>query len=245
LRGLGRANEPGPRGRQYHGLWLSFAAPDDGQDIPLELADKTSPPAKQLVLHPGADVDAADAMPPAVPCTATVSILDGRVAFKLASSVLVIGDSSTQDVLGELGTPGGIHRKSKENVLLMHLGSSGNGVDDYLYNYFDLGVDVLFDGHKHIVKKIIARTNLPNRAEFNEYTKCCFRIDWLGGQPMSVSCDDAWPAIEKRFGKVGRAMVHDRGQTANPFGPSLLYGYEHCVFEVAKSSGHLCSVVLF
>jgi len=47
---------------QYPGLWLSFAAKDDKQEIPLEMADKTSPLATRLVLHPGPDVEVIPAL---------------------------------------------------------------------------------------------------------------------------------------------------------------------------------------
>jgi phagosome assembly factor 1 len=44
---------------------------------------------------------------------------------------------------------------------------------------------------------------------------------------------------------VGRPVVHSPGAQANPFGPTWFFGYEHVVFEVMKSNGHLASVCLF
>jgi len=59
---------------------------------------------------------------------------------------------------------------------------------------------------------------------------------------VRIACVDLffWHVLQ-----VGRPMLHDRGQTINPYGPTLLYGYDHAVFEVAKASGYITSVVLF
>lgn len=59
---------------------------------------------------------------------------------------------------------------------------------DYFYNYFALGIDILFDIQTHIVKKFILHTNFPSHYQFNQYisvttylttlryVKCNFRI---------------------------------------------------------------------
>jgi len=47
---------------------------------------------------------------------------------------------------------------------------------DYFYNFFDLGIDILFDGEAHRVKRIILRTNIPGHMDFNSYRKCNFRV---------------------------------------------------------------------
>lgn len=48
---------------------------------------------------------------------------------------------------------------------------------DYFFNYFNLGMDILFDGKLHVVKKIILWTNLPGQIDFGTYSKCHFSID--------------------------------------------------------------------
>lgn len=47
---------------------------------------------------------------------------------------------------------------------------------DYFYNYFRFGIDILFDGTKHIVKKFILWTNLPAQPYFTKYEKCHYKI---------------------------------------------------------------------
>ena len=39
------------------------------------------------------------------------------------------------------------------------------------------GVDILFDGTSHRVKKFVLRTNAPGHSEFNCYSKCNFHLD--------------------------------------------------------------------
>ena len=57
-----------------------------------------------------------------------------------------------QDVWAQLGAPGGITYKSVDTMVI-HAGqdlatpaSSGELTRDYFYNYYDRGLDILFDG---------------------------------------------------------------------------------------------------
>ncbi|KAG0306999.1 hypothetical protein BGZ98_001307 [Dissophora globulifera] len=45
---------------------------------------------------------------------------------------------------------------------------------DYFYNYFHLGIDVLFDGSTHRCKKIVMHTNVPGHFDFQSYKRCPF-----------------------------------------------------------------------
>uniref|UniRef100_A0A2P2L9S6 Uncharacterized protein n=1 Tax=Rhizophora mucronata TaxID=61149 RepID=A0A2P2L9S6_RHIMU len=47
---------------------------------------------------------------------------------------------------------------------------------DYFYNYFTRGLDILFDGQTHKIKKFVLHTNYPGHADFNSYIKCNFVI---------------------------------------------------------------------
>lgn len=48
---------------------------------------------------------------------------------------------------------------------------------DYFFNYFDLGVDILFDGRLHVAKKFVLWTNLPSQPDFVRYSKCHYCIE--------------------------------------------------------------------
>jgi len=38
---------------------------------------------------------------------------------------------------------------------------------DYFYNYFPHGIDILFDGQIHRIKKFVLHTNFPGHSDFN------------------------------------------------------------------------------
>ena len=40
---------------------------------------------------------------------------------------------------------------------------------DYFYNYFTLGIDILFDGKTHTVTKLVLHNNYPGHYDFNIY----------------------------------------------------------------------------
>jgi len=47
----------------------------------------------------------------------------------------------------------------------------------YYWNYFDLGLDVLFDGENHDVQAIVLHTNCPGHAYFGLYRRANFFIE--------------------------------------------------------------------
>ncbi|KAJ0069529.1 hypothetical protein NL108_008480, partial [Boleophthalmus pectinirostris] len=88
------------------------------------------------------------------------------------------GDSC-QDVLGALGSPHKVFYKS-EDKMKIHSPSPHKQVpskcNDYFFNYFTLGVDILFDSTTHLVKKFVLHTNFPGHYNFNIYHRCDFKI---------------------------------------------------------------------
>ncbi|KAJ9059407.1 hypothetical protein DSO57_1002405 [Entomophthora muscae] len=133
---------------------------------------------------------------------------------------------------------------------------------DYFYNYFDLGLDVLFDGFTHCAKKIILHNNFPNHFDFNAYRKCHFEFlpsqsentpdgDSLTSWPPSqsgISSDTPVSKIEEAWGPpIGRPVVYDHshGQYHNPFHPTTLRGYDNNLILEVLDNGHLASVTVF
>jgi len=49
---------------------------------------------------------------------------------------------------------------------------------DYFYNYFGLGIDILFRGDTHQVRKIVLHTNFCGSKDFNVYSRCNFFIPY-------------------------------------------------------------------
>uniref|UniRef100_A0A0R0F6N4 Uncharacterized protein n=1 Tax=Glycine max TaxID=3847 RepID=A0A0R0F6N4_SOYBN len=85
---------------------------------------------------------------------------------------------------------------------------------DYFYNYFTCGLDILFDGQTHKIKKFVLHTNFPGHADFNSYIKCNFVV-------YGLDCS-----------------------ASNPFGSTLVYGYQNIAFEVMKN-GYIATITLF
>ncbi|RUS22068.1 hypothetical protein BC937DRAFT_90525 [Endogone sp. FLAS-F59071] len=47
---------------------------------------------------------------------------------------------------------------------------------DFFYNYFHLGIDVLFDGTLQTCKKIVLHGNVPGHFDFQRYKRCPFKL---------------------------------------------------------------------
>merc|ERR1712136_586076 len=86
---------------------------------------------------------------------------------------------TVQDVLSEIGSPCQTFYKLEDKMRIHSSGPQKTNPSvncDYFYNYFTLGMDVLFDGYSHKVKKIILHTNHPGHYNFNIYYRSGFKI---------------------------------------------------------------------
>ncbi|GFS75760.1 UPF0183 protein C16orf70 homolog [Nephila pilipes] len=97
---------------------------------------------------------------------------------QIMTKVIKFGDSA-QDVTSALGSPSKVFYKS-EDKMKIHSPNSHRyrkwSCSDYFYNYFTLGLDVLFDAKSHRVKKFILHTNYPGHYNFNIYFRCNFNL---------------------------------------------------------------------
>lgn len=91
---------------------------------------------------------------------------------------IMLGDCA-QDVAAALGTPNKVFFKS-EDKMRIHSPNVNRRVaatkSDYFFNYFTLGLDVLFDGRTHRTKKLVLHTNYPGHYNFNMYQRCEFTV---------------------------------------------------------------------
>eukprot|EP00929_Paragymnodinium_shiwhaense_P026604 TRINITY_DN15795_c0_g1_i2.p1 TRINITY_DN15795_c0_g1~~TRINITY_DN15795_c0_g1_i2.p1 ORF type:complete len:459 (+),score=86.21 TRINITY_DN15795_c0_g1_i2:455-1831(+) len=121
-----------------------------------------------------ASICAALSVRPAEP--EIVLILPGR-GVKLKEGLLRFG-ASTQDLFSVLGPPTQVSVKDMDKVRI-HSGSmpqQARSGPDYFYNYFNLGLDVMFDGSTHLAKKIVLHTNPPSHERFSRYSRCFFEL---------------------------------------------------------------------
>ena len=102
--------------------------------------------------------------------------------------------NSVQTLLVVLGTPDQVTTKheNKKIVAYSSVGGGGQGggggeerfrPNDYFYNYFRLGLDILIDGERHDVKKFVLHSNIPSHPLFSKYDRCNFQVQVPGGNP--------------------------------------------------------------
>jgi hypothetical protein len=103
-----------------------------------------------------------------------------------SESAIHFGDSA-QQVVSILGAPAYVTYKNLD-ILSIHSSQKPHlKPSDYFYNYFNHGMDILFDGVAHTVKKFVLRANLPTNSLFDLYRKCLFEII----PPKKLRLDDA------------------------------------------------------
>lgn len=171
---------------------------------------------------------------------------------------VIFGDSC-QDVASNLGAPSRVFFKS-EDKMKIHSPSAHRRVQskrsDFFFNYFTLGIDILFDARTQRAKKIILHTNYPGHYNFNMYHRCEFNLqlapdkvteDTPLDSPVSVSAYCKWDTISARLAPAERPVVLHRAgstNTANVFGSTFCYGYQDIIFEVMPNN-YIASVTLY
>ncbi|VDK38304.1 unnamed protein product [Taenia asiatica] len=172
-------------------------------------------------------------------------------AFNFSSTHLLALFPHSQDVLSALGSPSRVYYKT-EDKMMIHLPQSYRKMRqqrcDYFYNYFTLGVDILFDARTHRVVTFVLHTNQPGEYTFNMqvatpvYYRCMFEI------PLSITSDqgeiksvviDPFVKIQSLLeGVINEqpVVIHQEAAARrNPFGVTNAYNYRDLIFEVSLS----------
>jgi len=171
------------------------------------------------------------------------------------------GDS-VQDVMSAIGAPSRIFYKSEDKMKIHSPAAhrrSASLRSDYFYNYFTMGLDILFDAKNNKVKKFILHTNFPGHYNFNMYHRCEFSLSLSTSSPVAqglpatdiqVTATSKWEELVGSKGLLTpseRPVVLNRASstnTTNPFGSTFCYGYQDIIFEVMPN-GHIASVSLY
>ncbi|WAR12750.1 CP070-like protein [Mya arenaria] len=171
-----------------------------------------------------------------------------------------------EDVISALGCPEKVYYKSDDKMKI-HTPDAHRRVraksSDYFYNYFTMGVDVLFDANTHMVKKFILHTNYPGHYNFSMYCRCEFKIPLIiereRPQPLAqtgeideeevvITAYSKWDSVAKSLVKPdNRPVILNRASstnTSNPFGLTFCYGVQDMVFEVMQNQ-HIASVAIY
>ncbi|ENN82054.1 hypothetical protein D910_04829 [Dendroctonus ponderosae] len=148
---------------------------------------------------------------------------------------ILLGQSA-QDISSAIGAPSKVFYKS-EDKMRIHASNALRRVSsnrsDYFFNYFTLGLDVLFDARTHLAKKFVLHTNYPGHYNFNMYLRCEFELPLDGATVVGAYSN--WSEVCKKLTPSERPVVLNRASstnTTNPFGSTLCYGYQDIIFEV-------------
>ncbi|XP_074646338.1 phagosome assembly factor 1-like isoform X2 [Tubulanus polymorphus] len=172
-----------------------------------------------------------------------------------------------QDVYSALGCPSKVYYKH-EDKMKIHARDAHKLAQatpsDYFYNYFTLGLDILFDAKSNVVKKFVLHTNFPGHYNFHMYYRCEFRIPVSRHKVKSDSMCSAimeedpdtlviksytkWNEVQAFLLKPNeRPVVLNRASstnTTNPFGSTFCYGVQDMIFEVMQNN-HIASVTIY
>ncbi|XP_071448035.1 PHAF1 protein CG7083 [Hetaerina americana] len=169
-----------------------------------------------------------------------------------------------QDVASALGAPSRVFYKS-EDKMKIHSPNAHKRVtsrrSDYFFNYFTLGIDVLFDAKTQRVKKFVLHTNFPGHYNFNMYHRCEFQLSVppdrytnesgklidVAAAPVAITAYTKWDTISEQLKPSERPVVLNRASstnTTNPFGSTFCYGYQDIIFEVMPNN-YIASVTLY
>lgn len=164
----------------YPGLSFSFRIPtafkslyQSSTELPVELPDGSTPLVEKIFVYSGLQMKTPL---PVIPIhNEEILVCPNEGVYFSKRNCILTFNSTTQDVLSELGPPSKIYHKEEDNMKI-HTNVEGSVAQDYFYNYFHFGIDILFDIKKNTIKKFILHTNFPTHYEFNLYTKCSFKI---------------------------------------------------------------------
>ncbi|XP_038050370.1 UPF0183 protein C16orf70 homolog [Patiria miniata] len=176
------------------------------------------------------------------------------------SKALQFGDSA-QDVISALGCPSKVFYKSEDKMRIHSktFHKDQPRTSDYFFNYFTIGVDILFDAATHCAKKFILHSNYPGHYNFNIYHRCNFEISLpcvKAGLETEV-CDDSavvnittfvkWDSLKKLLVRPSqKPVVLNRASsmnTTNPFGSTFCYGVHNVIIEVMPNN-HIASLTI-
>lgn len=179
-------------------------------------------------------------------CAGRGIVLPGRGALLLGCSA--------QDVRLALGEPDRVFVKTDAR-LKIHAAEEGgggaealqtsgegegaSGEEDYFFNYFRLGLDVLLDGQTHRAVKLVAHSNAPQHDSFSQYA----RANWSlaaeeGGPPVLAVGQALGPEARAALGLPSRQdpVVYSRPDGAGRSHLSTaFFGRDGVIVEVLKS----------
>ncbi|ORX86387.1 UPF0183-domain-containing protein [Basidiobolus meristosporus CBS 931.73] len=258
----------------YPGVSFVFPIPERHRhlytsgDMIMEFPDGTTPVCNRVYVHYGPSWQ--ESFPPPLPiglntnnkCNVVVDCvlidLDKKILLRHPGdrkTRIELYVTSAQDVITDLGQPSEVFYKQEDKMRIHSRAEAGRDCigeasNDYFYNYFQHGFDLLFDAATHRCKKIILHANFPGHFDFGKYRKCPFKLlshqisecealEDLPSESDIIVPDSPWDQIKKIYGKPNsRPVIFTRGPSGqNPFGSTELNGYDDgMVFEMRSQT---------
>jgi len=168
----------------YPGISFSFSVPTQCEqeflneaELPFEFDKEDKSTALRLCIYHGEHSQPTLPELPEADYFEEIKVYVSKGLYFANKRCILDFQSTSQDVISELGWPDKIFYKNEDKMRIHRSEtSSGTGCADYFYNYFSLGLDILFDMQNHVVKKFILHTNFPCHGDFNVYQKCNFQL---------------------------------------------------------------------
>jgi hypothetical protein len=199
-------------------------------------------------------------------CNSQTKMTDTKKVTK--TSTVRFGDTC-QDVMSALGCPSKVYYKDEDKMKIhtsaTHKMAQADRRSDYFFNYFTLGVDILFDSQTHRACKFVLHTNFPGHYDFNVFYRCKLRIplsaqlisnrnlaDVPGdGRPddnIEILYNSTWHSVQDLMIPQGRKpVVLNRApttNTTNPFGCTYCHAVRNIIFEVMQND-HIATVTVY
>lgn len=239
----------------YPGITFIFPIPKEfinnyknKEELPFELEDGTTPVANKAYIYSGKNWTE-----PVFPILNDLSnsfedlYIDENFELKFTKKNIIIKiGMESQNIIGDLGSPSNIYYKHEDKMTIHSSDKeeiTQNLSQDYFYNYYHLGLDLLFDGLNNKIKKIILHGNFPGHFDFFKYNKCQYKLKC--GPDQEISTNDNWTTIQSILGPpLGPPIIFKREEDINPFGSTHIYGYNHLLFEVMKNN-YVATMTIF
>jgi hypothetical protein len=227
----------------YPGISFIFAVPESflpmqKGELPFLSRDNATPVLTQVLIYQGKTMsEPIVGIEPGY--FEPILIHNQSIEFTNRQTVIKLFDTP-QDLLCELGPPND-QVQNEMNRMGIHDSDKQSDVSkpcDYIWNYFILGLDFVFDGTLHRLKKVILHTNALGHHEMLKYGKCNFSFENGGLDHRST-----WKQIKQTMGNcIGPPVIFNKDE--NPFGPTSYYSYNGILFEILKND-YVASVTLF
>lgn len=216
----------------------------------LQFLDGCSPVVSKILIY--SENDSKNNLAHPVDSKDSVEILREKnetlgLHIKSLNVKIFFGDSC-QDISTTLGAPNKIFFKAEDKMKIhspnAHKLVSGQRKSDFFFNYFALGLDILFDASTYQAKKFVLHTNYPGHYNFNTYHRCQFKIDVNN---IQINAYSKWNEINGNLEASEQPVVLNRTSSTNkvnPFGSTFCYGVQDIIFEIMFNQ-YISSVTLY